>query len=111
MTEVVHCVESVHIRSCSGPHFPAFGLNKEISVSLCIHSEWGEMQTRITPNTDTFYAVCYHVENISIDLPCKSVDWFLYNKDLCQERVNLVNQVVKNGVKYEIYLVLSISIQ
>ena len=69
------------------------------------------MQTRITPNTDTFYAVCYHVENISIDLPCKSVDWFLYNKDLCQERVNLVNQVVKNGVKYEIYLVLSISIQ
>ena len=104
-------MESVHIRSCSGPHFPAFGLNTEISVSLCIHSEWGEMQTRITLNTDTFYAVCYHVENISIDLPCKSVDWFLYNKDLCQERVNLVNQVVKNGVKYEIYLVLSISIQ
>ena len=22
-----HCVKSVHIRSCSGPYFPAFGLN------------------------------------------------------------------------------------
>ena len=22
-----HCVKSVHIRSYSGPHFPAFGLN------------------------------------------------------------------------------------
>ena len=24
-----HCVRSVHIRSYSGPHFPAFGLNLE----------------------------------------------------------------------------------
>ena len=24
-----HCVKSVHIRSYSGPHFPAFGLNTE----------------------------------------------------------------------------------
>ena len=22
-----HCVKSVHIRKCSGPHFPAFGLS------------------------------------------------------------------------------------
>ena len=33
----------------SGPHFPVFGLN--------IQSECGKMQTRITPNTDTFSAV------------------------------------------------------
>ena len=26
-------------------------------VSLRIQSEWGKMRTRITPNTDTFYAV------------------------------------------------------
>ena len=26
-------------------------------VSLHIQSEWGKMRTRITPNTDTFYAV------------------------------------------------------
>ena len=36
----VHCVKIVRIQSCSGPHFPAFGLNKErYSVSLRIQSE------------------------------------------------------------------------
>ena len=53
-----HCVKSVRIRSYPGPYFPAFGLNaKRYSVSLRIQSECGEMRTRITPNTDTFYAV------------------------------------------------------
>ena len=52
------CVKSVHIRSYSGPYFPAFGLNTErYSVSLRIQSECGKIWTRITPNTDTFYAV------------------------------------------------------
>ena len=51
-------VESVRIRSYSGPHFPAFELNTErYSVSLRIQSECGKMRPRITPNTDTFYAV------------------------------------------------------
>ena len=54
-----HCVKSVRIRSYSGPHFPAFGLNTErYGVSLRIQSECGKMRTRITPNTDTVYAVC-----------------------------------------------------
>ena len=36
-----HCVKSVHIRSYSGPYFPAFGLNMErYGVSLRILSEW-----------------------------------------------------------------------
>ena len=44
------------------PHFPTFGLNTErYGVSLRIQSECGKMQgkmrTRITPYTDTFYAV------------------------------------------------------
>ena len=40
------------MRSYSGPQFPAFGLNKErYSVSA------DKMRTRITPNTDAFYAV------------------------------------------------------
>ena len=39
-------VKSVHIRSCSCPHSPAFG-----------RCECGKMRTRITPTTDTFYAV------------------------------------------------------
>ena len=53
-----HCVKSVRIRSYSGLHFPAFGLNTErYEVSLCIQSECGKMRTRITPNTDNFHAV------------------------------------------------------
>ena len=56
-TEVssIQCIKSVCIRSYSGPRFPAFGLNMEKSyVSLCIQSACGKMQTKITPNTDTF---------------------------------------------------------
>ena len=55
---VMHCTKSVRIRSYSGPHFPAFGLNTErFSVSLRIQSECGKIWTRKTPNTGTFYAV------------------------------------------------------
>ena len=43
-----HCVKSVRVRSYSDPHFPAFGLNME---------RYGKMWTRITPNTNAFYAV------------------------------------------------------
>ena len=54
----MHCLKSVRIRSYSGPYFAAFGLNTErYSVSLRIQSEYGEIRTKITPNTDTFYAV------------------------------------------------------
>ena len=43
----------------SSPYFPAFGLNtKRYEVSLRIQSVCGKIQTRITPNTDIFYAVC-----------------------------------------------------
>ena len=53
-----HCVKSVRIRSYSSPYFSAFELNTErYSVSLRIQSECGKIRTRITPNTDTFYAV------------------------------------------------------
>ena len=53
-----HCVKNVRIRSYSGPYFPAFRLNTErYSVSLHIQSKCGKIRTRITPNTDTFYAV------------------------------------------------------
>ena len=45
----IHCVKSVHIRSYSGPRFPAVGMN--------IQSESRKIWSRITPNTDTFYAV------------------------------------------------------
>ena len=41
---IKHCVKSVHIRSYSGPHFPAFGLNKE------------RYSVGIRENADSFYA-------------------------------------------------------
>ena len=54
---MMHCVKSVCIRSYSGSYFPEFGLNDSDSVSLRIQSECGEILIRMTPNTDTFYAV------------------------------------------------------
>ena len=51
---MIHCVKNVRIRSYSGPHFFAFGLNTErYSASL----PQGKMRTRITPNANIFYAV------------------------------------------------------
>ena len=56
--KIIHCVKSVRIRSYSGPHFPAFGLNTErYGVSLHSQSKCGKMRTRVTLNLDTFYAV------------------------------------------------------
>ena len=55
---ISHCAKSPPIWSFSGPHFAVFGLNTEIyRVNLRIQSEFGKMQTRKTPNTDTFHAV------------------------------------------------------
>ena len=58
-----HYIKSVRIRSYSGPHFPTFstfGINMD-SVYLFVFSpnegKCGKMRTRMTPNTDTFYAV------------------------------------------------------
>ena len=51
---ISHCVKCPYLELvCS-----AFCRNwTEYAVSLRIQSECGKMQTRITPNTDTFYAV------------------------------------------------------
>ena len=55
MVNTGHCIKRLSIRSYSGLYFPVFGLNMERHrVSLRIHSKCGKMQTRITPNTDTF---------------------------------------------------------
>ena len=53
-----YCVKKVHIRSFSGPNFPAFGLNMERKgVSLRIQSKCGKIWARKTPNVDSFLAV------------------------------------------------------
>ena len=75
------------IRSYSGPHFPAFELNRErLFVSFRSQSECEKMRISITPNTDTFYAVnaAYKVswDSASLRLTCnyqgkisKNVSW------------------------------------
>ena len=58
---------SVHIRSYSDSYFPIFGLNTERhGISLRIQSKCGKIRTRITPNTDTFYAVMETYTNESM---------------------------------------------
>ena len=53
-----YCVKSVRIRSFSGPHFHAFGLNTErYGISIRIQSECEKIRNRTFPNTDTFHAV------------------------------------------------------
>ena len=53
-----HCIKSVRLRSYSGLHFLAFGLNTErYGVSLRIQFECGKIRTRKTPNADTFHAM------------------------------------------------------
>ena len=67
----LHCVKSVRIRSYSGPYFPTFGLNTQrYSASLRTQSECGKMQTRITPNQNTFHAVLvfYNKVNRTVSL-------------------------------------------
>ena len=54
----IHCVKSVRIQSYSVPYFPAIRLNTErCRVSVRIQSKWRKIQSRRTPNTDTFRAV------------------------------------------------------
>ena len=53
-------MKCVRIQNFSGLYFPAFGLStKRDSVSLRIQFECGKMQTRKTPDTDTFYTVLF----------------------------------------------------
>ena len=58
LLEYDHCVKSVCIRNNSGPYFLTFRLNTErYFVFCCIQSKCRKIQTRITLNTETFYAV------------------------------------------------------
>ena len=81
-----HCIKSVHIWSYSGPYFPAFGLNTErYEVSFRSQSECGKIWTRITPNTDTFPALC-----TAGSKHFKMSSWNYENKKLINPIMNLV---------------------
>ena len=64
------------------PHFPAFGLNTE-RLSLRIQENARKVRTRITSNTDTFYAVyvMYHEKISKFDVRKK------VNRFFCQQRL------------------------
>ena len=91
-----HCVKSVRIRSYSGPHFLAFGLDTErYSVSLRFQSEGGKIRTRITANTElyTFHAVrIYNFDKIRSNrkqlkynqFRIKTTSWIIANKVITQ---------------------------
>ena len=59
----MHCVKSVRIRSYFGPHFsrifPQSAWIRSSPYSVRMRENAGKIQTRIIPNTDTFYAVTF----------------------------------------------------
>ena len=62
--------ENCCIRIYSGLYFPALGLNTErYFVSLRIQSQCGKMRTKITPNYDSFCAVCFFEINYVFRVP------------------------------------------
>ena len=110
-----HCVKSVHIRSYSGLYFLAFGLNTErYSVSLPIRYKYGKIRTRITPNTDTFYAV-FNTSALQETLKHFSMGWgsrwisqnwfYDYLYKLCLYFVRLLNK----SVKVKLFIIIWIS--
>ena len=61
LSRAKHSAQSVCIRSYSGPYFSRirteYGEIEYLSVFSPNAGKCGEMRTRITPNTDSFYAV------------------------------------------------------
>ena len=77
---------------------------REIGVSFRIQSECGKMRTRITPNTETFYAVSLNekleVENRVLDEVNKKLRNALHNRDLtamsvAQATIETVHKMIK----------------
>ena len=68
MNSNMSCVKSVRNQSCSGLHFLAFPhIQAEYGEIRCIfvyRPNAGKLGTRITPNKDTFYAVCVRLESL-----------------------------------------------
>ena len=59
LVKVLHCVKSVHIRTFSGPNFPAFGLKTEIySLNLRIQPECGKIRSEKL-GIQTLFTQCY----------------------------------------------------
>ena len=87
-------MKSARIRGFPSPYFAAFGLNMErYSVSLRIQSECGKIQTRETPNSDTFHAVEVFVKfkKRAYLFPCCCMLLMLVKKNCNKNReINLI---------------------
>ena len=105
------------------PHFPAFGLNMErYGVSFRIWENAGKMRTRITPNTDTFYAV--YVSNFIFIQPsslgcfaicntwgmlnlCQYILWYLGRQECLEEqKIHIYYLSTNRRHSWILYLVL-----
>ena len=49
---------------------------------------------------NSFMTESLSYRNQSIDLLCKSMDWFLYDTNLHQERINALNKFPANQILY-----------
>ena len=67
---MIHCVKNVRIRSYSGPHFFAFGLNTErYSASLPHFPAFGLNTERYSASLPHFFAFGLNTERYSASLP------------------------------------------
>ena len=82
-------VKSVHIRSYSGPHFPAFRLNTERYSVFERYIREIVSSNMDTPNTDTFHAMIillFFINFVRVfwqKIACWGVVVFLYRCGLC----------------------------
>ena len=74
----------------SGPYFPAYGLKIErYRVLFRIQSKYGKMRARITPNTDTSYAVQVVQLNIVKVIKSFAADiWMLVTCKILRSKYN-----------------------
>ena len=107
----IHCVKRVRIQSYSCPHFPAFRLNTErYGVSLRIQSKCGKIRTRITPNTDTFYAVmCNRVKEwLNIWVP---EHWYRSSRSQMFFKIGIFKNLALIAGKHPCWSLSSIKLQ
>ena len=87
-----HCLTVVRLRSSSGPHFSAFGLNTgRYEVSLRIQYKCRKIGTRITPKSVTFHAVKVAWLALSISWLKVSEYPFKQNKNMLKKKAYFYN--------------------
>ena len=100
LISVRHSVKSVHIRSYSGPYFPAFGLNTEkYSVSLRIQSECGKIRTRKSSVSGHFSRCGFIQKWINLtNQQFEAENSFLYQSHLSSQLNDLSDQteIIRN---------------